>query len=120
MVEGRRRVRSVLPTFEMQRLSRPQLLRPKTKRNGYREVCLQTAAGFQMASLHRLVLLAFVGDPPTIEHQGDHINGRRGDNRLPNLRWVTPLENTIERFHTRSRPSRRLPTLRCRSRRMPA
>lgn len=43
-------------------------------------------------SVHRLVLLAFVGVPP----KGwwcDHLNGDKTDNRLCNLEWVTAAEN---------------------------
>lgn len=46
--------------------------------------------------VHRLVLETFVGKcPPGM--QGDHINRNRTDNRLENLRWVTPAENNRNR-----------------------
>lgn len=46
--------------------------------------------------VHRLVLETFVGKcPPGM--QGDHINRNRTDNRLENLRWVTPEENNRNR-----------------------
>lgn len=48
-------------------------------------------------SIHRLVLLAFVGDPPTTKHVGAHQNGLRSDNRLENLRWATHAENFADR-----------------------
>lgn len=37
--------------------------------------------------IHQLVLLAFVGPPPTRGHQANHINGKTTDNRLDNLEW---------------------------------
>ena len=46
--------------------------------------------------VHRLVLETFVGMCPT-GMQGDHINRNRQDNRLENLRWVTPQENNRNR-----------------------
>jgi hypothetical protein len=64
-------------------------------------------AGYQTASLqagplgsgksypflvHRLVLLAFVGEPPP-GHVCCHADGDRSNNRLTNLRWDTAAEN---------------------------
>jgi hypothetical protein len=48
------------------------------------------------ALVHRLVLLAFVGDPPA-GHEGGHRNGNRRDNRLANLGWITQAENCADR-----------------------
>lgn len=46
--------------------------------------------------VHHLVLETFVGMcPPGM--QCDHINRNRTDNRLENLRWVTPKENSRNR-----------------------
>jgi hypothetical protein len=42
--------------------------------------------------LHRLVYEAFIGDIPN-GYQIDHINTNKKDNRLTNLRCVTPKEN---------------------------
>lgn len=43
--------------------------------------------------VHRLVLKAFVGPPPTPDHQANHKNCDKQDNRLDNLEWVTASEN---------------------------
>lgn len=48
---------------------------------------------------HRLVLLAFVGSPP-IGAQVDHVNRDTTDNRLSNLRYVTPKINCSNRRTT--------------------
>src|SRR5690606_39153713 len=45
--------------------------------------------------VHRIVALAFLGDPPTKEHVVDHIDTNRQNNRPENLRWVTKLENAL-------------------------
>lgn len=43
--------------------------------------------------VHRLVALAFLGDPPTPDHVVNHINNMKHDNRVENLEWVTQSEN---------------------------
>jgi hypothetical protein len=44
-------------------------------------------------SVHRLVLLTYLGQPPTSKHEANHINGNKLDNRIENLEWVTSSEN---------------------------
>lgn len=48
---------------------------------------------------HRAVLGAFVGQPPTIKHQANHKDGKKKNNRLTNLEWVTPTENQQHRYN---------------------
>lgn len=47
------------------------------------------------ARIHRIVAIAFHGDPPTKEHVIDHIDTNKRNNRPENLRWVTRLENVL-------------------------
>jgi hypothetical protein len=49
-------------------------------------------------NVHRLVLLAFVGPPPTPKHQAAHWDDNRRDNRLSNLRWATKRENEDDKI----------------------
>ena len=63
--------------------------------NGYRQVSL--AGG--MRYVHRLVATTFIGEQPP-EHEVDHINGDRADNRVSNLRWVTKAGNQWNRAGT--------------------
>lgn len=43
--------------------------------------------------VHHLIANTFIGPRPTSNHQINHINGIKHDNRVANLEWVTPLEN---------------------------
>lgn len=45
--------------------------------------------------LHRLIAIQWIAnDDPEHKTQIDHINHDRGDNRLENLRWITPSNNS--------------------------
>lgn len=46
-------------------------------------------------SVHRIVAVAFHGAPPSENHVVDHIDRRRNNNRVENLRWVTQSENLL-------------------------
>lgn len=62
-------------------------------RRNYACVSLTVAPSSKvMRSVHRLVLVAFVGPCPE-GHEAAHLNGLSADNRLSNLAWATPSEN---------------------------
>jgi len=46
---------------------------------------------------HRLVLMVFVGPPPSAIHQAAHNDGNPSNNRVDNLRWATPKENNADK-----------------------
>ena len=52
---------------------------------------------FEIATVrvHRIVAMAFHGEPPTKDHVVDHIDTNKKNNRPENLRWVTRFENVI-------------------------
>ena len=57
--------------------------------SGYARVTLDG----KKVRVHRLVLFAFRGPPPTSRHHGAHLDGDKANNRLDNLAWKTPEEN---------------------------
>lgn len=100
-VSNHGRVRSVTRTIRARRLGgnvaevRLSGKHLKTKRlpSGYIRVSLGANAADYV---HRLVLLAFVGEcPPGLECA--HDDGNRGNNRLDNLAWKTRSANGLDR-----------------------
>lgn len=59
---------------------------------GYKAIWLWENGRDRERRVHRLVILAFHGNPPSPGHTPDHINRDRTDNRAENLRWATPKE----------------------------
>jgi hypothetical protein len=49
------------------------------------------------ASLHVLVLETFIGFRPK-NHQTNHIDGNKLNNKLSNLEWVLPIENVAHSY----------------------
>jgi len=73
---------------------RGRILRQRARPDGYKHVCLYTQSRqYQCRLVHRLVLLAFVGEPEAHQKHTRHLDGSRGNNALANLRWATAEEN---------------------------
>lgn len=77
--------------------ARPGQLRKQVKRNGYAAVSLSIGGKQKALNVHRLVALAFFGEPPTPGHFVAHNDGDKANNHVGNLRWATPAENTADR-----------------------
>jgi len=75
------------------------VLRTRPDTDGYSLVTLYRGRPAQKydKKVHRLVLSAFVGRPSEGQ-QGNHINGRRDDNKLQNLQWVSCSENHLHAY----------------------
>lgn len=64
--------------------------------NGYLACVLHRKRKGRGFSIHRLVMTSFIGPRPEGYEVG-HRNGNKMDNRLENLRYITPLENSAEK-----------------------
>jgi hypothetical protein len=72
----------------------PKALGLYVRPDGYVTVALGRGSHHRV---NRLVLEAFVGPAPTPEHEAAHWDGDKCNNRLENLRWVSPVENAADK-----------------------
>jgi hypothetical protein len=87
--------------------STPHIMSPVVTDRGYVNVMICMYGKYRPYGVHRLVLLAFCGEPPEGYH-ACHYNGDPTDNRLENLRWDTPVGNAEDmRRHNRHRNGRK-------------
>lgn len=70
-----------------------KILNPTTRKGNYKIVTLCVNQIDQPRYVHRLVAQAFIQNPENKETV-NHINGDKTDNRVENLEWCTPSENT--------------------------
>lgn len=62
--------------------------------HGYRSTSYYVSRQIRVELVHRLVVAAFLGKPPSSSHtQVNHKDGNRHNNALQNLEYVTPAEN---------------------------
>ena len=80
------------------RTIRQRILKPKTERNGYLRVPLNSKGKIKFFYVHRLVCKAFHENPKN-KPEVNHINENKLDNRAYNLEWVTRKENCNHGTH---------------------
>lgn len=73
-----------------------RVLTPGSVGRGYLQVCLRREGRAHMRRVHCMILETFVG-PKVPGQECRHLNGNPSDNRLSNLRWGTPLDNSADR-----------------------
>lgn len=68
-----------------------RVLKTSKNRREYHRVSLSKDGRTRTASVHRLVVIAFLGNRPEMEV--NHIDGDKSNNKLENLEYVTRSEN---------------------------
>lgn len=68
-------------------------IKSQKSRNGYKVVKLQVSGETKSLRVNRLMLMAWVGPPPTDKHQARHLDDDKSNNVLSNLQWGTRAEN---------------------------
>jgi hypothetical protein len=92
---NRGRVRSLCRITDRGRNWRGRVMSPVEMPSGYRIVTLWRNGKQRTALVHRLVLLAFVGEPPR-STEALHADGNRENNSIENLSWGTHSENQLD------------------------
>lgn len=74
-----------------------RFLKPSSASNGYLRITLSSGGVNHRMSLHRAVLLSFVGECPA-GSECRHLDGARANCALDNLAWGTRSENARDRI----------------------
>jgi hypothetical protein len=81
------------------RLCKGKILKQVNDKYGYQTIQLHKNGKRSVFFIHRLVMLTFIGNEAG-KSQVNHKNGNKSDNKLINLEWMTPSENTKHAWKT--------------------
>lgn len=70
-----------------------KIMKTHITRKGYEYVQLSNGSSRKSVSIHRLVLMAHVGMPPSEKAQCNHKDGNRRNNHISNLEWCDQTYN---------------------------
>lgn len=82
----------------------PKVLSPGKVGAGYLSIGLYHKGKRLPRYIHRLVAEAFLGSPPTPEHQVAHGDGDKKNNDVSNLSWKTASQNNFDKHHHKTMP----------------
>ncbi len=91
---------SVFTNYEVSSVGRVRnrntgrILKLRTRKDGYIDVCLSKNGTTKRLLVHRLVALAFI-ENPLEKPDVDHIDRNKSNNSIDNLRWSTTSENLM-------------------------
>ena len=79
-----------------------KILSLEKSKDGYRRLAMRVLNGKTKTStrkihIHKLIALAFLGNPTDIKMQVDHIDRDRSNNNISNLHWLSASENCHNR-----------------------
>jgi hypothetical protein len=87
-----------LLTLNFKNSKRASVMRPATNQNGYLHTLIVSEGKLKKVVIHRLVAQTWIENPLN-KAQVNHINFIRNDNRIENLEWCTPQENTLHSYN---------------------
>jgi len=83
--------------YKLHRNFKGRILKQGTSQKGYKTICFTAPGRLRFCTYaHTLVALVFLGPRPE-KHQICHWDGNPANNKIKNLRYGTPSENSLDR-----------------------